>query len=358
MFATFKVVKNNLNETKYIANKDELIFKNLIEKDSNNKVEIVSENNVRRELDQLQTEIRHNNLKLFMKNLVKARLKQFFIYTAPALMVAGNLYAYGLGGDTKHETLDAYKVTKTVLTDEGSLVIESDDKYYYTLIEREFVDEKDHNTSSYMDDLDLWLFSEGASVHGDFSIDSDVKITVDSADVDSYTDINEYDMTNAQELSERQSRFIKDILLKLSETSYLNGNEREKVRELIESDTIDYLAIYKDYEALGEMDVETKKSGGGRIIFSVITAAYIGFLIWLRCSCGPWVSRELTNDDGKLEESYNDEDLGIIYLAMKYKEIFKKAEEDRIKRIKTLGYKYFNAYEFDKTLTKFEKKIN
>lgn len=357
MFATLKAVINNLNETKYIANRDEIEFKELEEVDANNKL-VISNDKIIRELNNLQIDARHNNLKLFVTNFFKARLKQFFIYTTPALMIASNIFLALAGKDTKTESLDAYKLKETIMSDEGAITIESDDTYYEVLVDREYVNSSDHNINSAHDDLDVWIFGQNESICADFSIDSSGKLSVAQANMDVYVDITDYDMSDATELTEKQERLIKEALTSISESSYLNSEEQQRVKELIEDESVDFLAIYKDYEYLGELDVETNKSGFGRGVWFLVSILYIAVLLWIRKETGPFTSHELFNEDGVLRESRTDDDLGIIYLAMKYKEIFKKAEEDRVKRIKKLGYSNCNAFSFDKTLTNYEKKIN
>ena len=81
MFKLISSVGNNLSERKYIKACGNLNIKTVDNsEDTNNLSTSIDENKILKELEHLEVEMRHENLRVFLSNIIPCRLKQFFMY--------------------------------------------------------------------------------------------------------------------------------------------------------------------------------------------------------------------------------------------------------------------------------------
>lgn len=360
MFEVTKAIINNLNEIPYLKNKNRISFIESRKENSINKVEI-NKDQICAELEDLQIAVRHDNLKLFGLNMLKARAKQFAIITAPALLVAGNVALWASpSSKIKTESLNTYQRTETVFNEDEMLYSDVGDTLYYsTFLGRTYANDNAANLSGNAGTILYFQITEELDGFlSTFTISSEGKLYLSDVDDGSYIDLNDYDLTDATELEDKYKLLINEVINLMSESSYLNNTEKERLLEISESDKKDILAKIVEIEYIGKTDVDVVKSRWmWRIILSIVAIIYIWVLVSIYRENGPFESTVLENDNGSLSEGEYTEDLGLVFLGLKYKEIFLQAERDRIKRIYDLSQDILSYQDANTILTKYEKKL-
>lgn len=364
MFKIFRAVANNMSEGTYLKSVNNLEFKNnaLLDDQSNNQIEVIDKDHTLRELDKYQDEIRHENLRVFRRNILNARLEQFLIVTLPAVLVAGSITLWALPAKhVKTESLETYKRFETIISDNRQIDFESDKLYYSTFLGRDFVDKdkaSDFTGSASQKRLEVYLTENLEGFLAKLNINSDGSLSINDIDTGTYLNLNDYDFTNGKDISEKYvSLFDKTIDLML-ESGYIGDESKEKLKSLRESEKLEIVAKIVEYKGIGYTDVDVYKSNWfWRIALSIIAGIYLWAVIFVLKNDGLPEFYELINKDGELIESEYKKDLGLFYLGTKYKEAFMAAERDRIKHIYEIADKNLIGSSRDMMMTGYEKKL-
>lgn len=364
MLKIFKAVKNNMSEGTYLRSVNHLEFKeNSIKDDSsNNKQDSIDQESVLKELDNLQDEIRHENLRVFSRNLLNARLEQFLIVTLPAILVAGSLALWiAPAKRVKTDKLDTYKRIETVISDNRQIEVEEQKLYYSSFLGRDYVDDskaKDFTGSSTTKKLEIYITEELDGFFANITINSDGSLSISDIDVGTYLNLEEYDFTNSVEMDAKYAPLFDRVVDLMMDSGYISDDAKEKLKTLNESDKKEIVAKIVEYEALGETDIDIYKSNWfWRIVLSIIAGVYTWIVIYVLKNDGLPDFYELSNKNGELVESSYQKQMGLFHLGTKYKEAFLAAEESRIKRIYELCDENLIGVSRDSVLTSYEKKL-
>lgn len=364
MFKIFSAVANNMSEGTYLKSVNNLEFKeNAIEDNqSNNPVDIIDKDKTLRELDKYQNGIRHENLRIFRKNILNARLEQFLIVSLPALLVAGSITLWAIPAKyVKTESIDTYKRYDTVISDDQQINFENEKLYYSTFFGRDFVEKdkaSDFSGSSTQKRLEIYVTENLEGFLAKLTINSDGSLSLNDIDKGAYLNLNDYDFSNAKNIDEKYvSLFDKTIDIML-DSGYLSDESIEELKKLSESDKKEVVAKIIEYKGIGETEVDVYGSRWfWRIVLSIIAGLYLWAEIYVLRNEGLPEFYELTNNNGELVESEYTKDLGLFYLGTKYKEAFMAAERDRIKHIYEIADRNLIGSSRDSMLTSYEKKL-
>ena len=195
MFKLVKCVSNNLNEKKYIREASNLVFhKNRLEEGTNNPLSPIDEEKIVRELEKLEVGMRHNNLQVYFRNIIPCRIKQFFLYTFPAILAAGIITVWVLPvNHVKTENLEAFKKTEVTFVDGQQIKVDDDKTYYGVYFNRKYVDSKVGNCHP-LEGSDMVYYVtenlEGFKIKA--GIDSNDSLSVNEATKGEFVDLKEY----------------------------------------------------------------------------------------------------------------------------------------------------------------------
>lgn len=369
MFETLKAFFNNLDESKYLkirglvkykkknAQGEEIYGDELNKRDSDVDIDA----NIR-EIERLQTDVRHKNLHVFASNFALATGKQTAVYTVPAVLIAINIALWVLPNTrVASDNLEGYKIVETVITEEQQLEDYSDgNRYFSTFMGRDFVNDTDKNimqiTSDMMyfqikDDLDGFLAK--------LTIDSEGKLAIESVEKGKYIDLTEYDFTNAEALEARYVSLFDEVIEMIHDSNYINKSQKEELLAMAANDKRDILIRIVNYENLGELSVPViKNNWGWRVGLLIVAAIYICVLGYIRYdNNGPFESNRLYNEEGELKSDFLPEK-GLLFLGLKYRAAFLKAEQDRIRRLYDLYRETLHSsMKPEDVMTLYEKKL-
>ena len=361
MFKLVKCVSNNLNEKKYIREASNLVFyKNRLEEGTNNPMSPIDEEKIVRELEKLEVGMRHNNLQVYFRNIIPCRIKQFFLYTFPAILAAGIITVWVLPvNHVKTENLEAFKKTEVTFVDGQQIKVVDDKTYYGVYFNRKYVDSKVGNCHP-LEGSDMVYYVtenlEGFKIKA--RIDSNDSLSVNEATKGEFVDLKEY---NEEDLSPIEPKYVElfdKVVDMVVNSSYFNGKDDERLKAITDSEKSRIVGSLITYESMGYQDVEVVKNNWWlRILLPVILGLYDWLIIYLKRDQYCFESCELKNKNGELVDSGDTYDLPLFHLAYQYRELFMAAEKKRIERINDLLEENYVAGSSDKLLTSYEKKL-
>lgn len=360
MLSTTKAIINSLNQFKYLRNINRVRLRET-NIDSNYKNSSFSLKNI----EKLENEVRVDNLRVFIRNYTKLRLKRFWFVSFPALLTASSIIAFSPPSKLptrdklptyNHEMTDynsnygVRKVSEPVyVTDEGF-------KNYTLKDDNKGIKEGDvkDNIVFQMSNNDNYLVANLNISKGDMLSVSDVTV----GDHFDFTEYNESEYTYDE--SDNFDLLYDKIVKMINEYVYLNDEEKEVLNKLSESDKKNVVIEVSKYVDLGETSLDVYKPK------TVLKGVLICLLAINALINGLYLSdhkevlsnfKELKHDgEGHLFE-YGKRKTNIIYESIRYKEAFLAAERERLKMLEDEVEKNINFSDRQKLFTRYEAKL-
>lgn len=361
MFRTLKAVLNNLNETHYLKKRMIIRFKKTDSSLSDTAEKKLAEN--KEEIERLQGEVRHENLRIFTSNVLKARCKQTVLVTLPALMVAANIGIMTIPNKTlKTEEISAFVKKETIFTEEQQIPRVTDGNiYYYSLIGRDFVSETDisiYNMDVNKSELSFLICDDLDGFLATIDILSDGRLVLRNINSGKFIDLSKYDFSNATDIEEKYLMLFDEIVDYIIDSNNLLPEYEEKLLNMSQSEKRDIMIKIVEWESIGDRDVEFYANNvGWKILWTLLTVAYIAIEALVISKSRIKDSNMLSSQDGELIEDYQEEK-GLFLLVFKYKLAFLKAEQERIKRLYELYSESLDPIMFaEDMLTPYERKL-
>ena len=361
MFKLIGSVTNNLNEKKYISGANNLVFRNRrLEEGTNNPQKPINDDKIMRELETLEVGMRHENLRVYFRNIIPCRLKQFFLYTVPALITAGIVTVWVLPVHyNTTENLEAFKRTEVAFVNEQQIKVEDDKTYYGVYFDRKYVDSKNDNCDPFEGtNMEYFVTEnlEGFKIKA--NINSNSELSVSEATKGEFADLKEYDQNELTAIEPKYVELFDKVVEMVIDSSYFGGKDDERLKVITDSEKSHIVGSLITYESIGHQDVEVVKNNWWlRILLPVVLGLYDWLIIYLKREQYCFESRELKNNNGELEDSNSTYDMSLFNLAYQYRELFMAAEKRRINRINDLLEEHYESGSADKILTKHEKKL-
>lgn len=348
MFRLTRAIINNLNQFKYIKNINSLELKRSYNDSDSETKDLVKDNNYSLdELKRLETEVRENNLKVFLNNYFHLRLDRFLCVSFPAMLTAGAIAFCSV--PTKYEGEGAIRVYhgnhmlynselgETQYTT-GHYIELSIDEEFDGMLEDEYLEETD---SLKEDEVILKIFDNINSVVANFKLNNDGRLFIKNAKSGEYVNVSEYEKYEYSEVDNNFDEIINQAIEVLNNTSTINFSDENKalLNSLTASEKkviIAEIIKYTDTEDISIM--MTKSRWLVKFICLVLAAAYIAFeynqLKYRTPKFTVGIGKKLENVNGELIEGKYNEKCGMIYGPLKAREEFLAAERDRIIKIK------------------------
>lgn len=359
MFRFTRTVLNNLNKDKYLKNINDVRVRELTVDNTGNNP-ITKEGDLSN-IKYYEEELRHNNLKVFYKYYLIARAKRFFIVTMPAIIGALSIGSFCL--PTYHETnkdIRMYNVKTTTLSNTLGEA-HSEEKYYDTVLDKKLIDFPDmENLSSRSSELNFRISDGTNSIVSNLLVESDGSLRVNTANQVDVLDLTGYEDLEYSDMNAKYADLFDDIISILSDSGALSSNEKEELTRLSQLDKAEIIVQIVEKEYIGKENVRVNASIIGWRVFLLIV---LGLYIFFECLC---LSDDGYVDNKSVEVGRNGElrkdpscssEFGLMYGPMKYRELFMKAEKDRISAIESEAYKNIEEADIDKIFTSFEKKL-
>lgn len=316
-------------------------------------------------------EYKVQNLKVFWKGYLKARMYRFFFVSVPALLVAGNVYTF-LSPKERKGTATVYEKEETIFSsDKGVAEIESTaydvnglSKYLgFEIVD--FQDDSNHEFFEYdenpQDTISFMIRDDDTCCRGDVKINKDGKMVGSNfSTIEDYINLGDLEnidfevLSDDKELLELFDRvvniLVKDDIIKPVDKKKLDSLTDEEMREIIVS-----IVRFKEK---GEKDVILSKtlltyllslgiSVGGYLVFVILYVLLIHSCSLVGVESG---EGELLNlSENKISNLF----LGVN----KVKKAFLQAERERIILLEKELEKGVIPDERGKLLTNYEKKL-
>lgn len=354
---------NNLKEAKYLSSIDRVEFDST-KTDGN---DLLSDNELkkrREKLDDIQIRARHQNMRIYTKNMLSLRVDQFFTLVVPTALVVGTVASFV----APYRRIDEKKYSRTyvkeetVLSNEDGQIVNNDERYYYdsgffALNDDKFVKENEHNYYSNSNSLTYQISDGIDSLLANFSYDENGKLTFNGVDVGKYIDVSEYDFTDASSIDERYENLFDEVLTLIESESDISSEVKERLEEIARSEDRKIIINIAKYENIGSSVTEIYKTRfWQRTILLVVTGIYLALLIAILKEPDSSKRTKLSVSNGSLYEQENCK-IGFWHVALKYKEAFIRAEVERIKKAQKLADEYVSFEDINDLFTTFEKKL-
>lgn len=332
---------NNLKETVYLAHINRVEI-DRTKTDANNELSDREVKNRRKQLDEIQIDDRHNNMRIYMKNMIDFRLGQTFVFAIPAALAIGTVASFVL----PYKRVDSKKFSdvivkeSTVISNTDGEIYDNSQKYYYSsgffdIGDYDFCDENDHNYASGSDyDSLVYQISNGMeSIIAKFAYNSEGKLTFKGVDIGDFIDVKDYDFSESTNIEEKYSKLFDEVIELVKAEESLSAEQLEILNSLANSEEKKILIEIVKYNNIGEGHTDIYKTRfAQRLILLLISFFYLWFLYAVFKDGDLDKGTELYADDGVLH--YNkDVRIGIFHVILKYKEAFIQAEKQRIKKL-------------------------
>lgn len=355
MNSYIKTLLNNINSTKYIRNINRIdpVL------DMTGNIPAKSDANFDG-ITEAQEDLRHSNLKVFFNAYGPAKMQKFLVVTLPALLSAATIASFVVPNHyEKQKEIKMYNVNTTTLSSEYGQYSE-DVKYYSTAFEQDILSEPDlKNLSSTTDKIKFRIYDGTKSIVATLNVSSNGELSVYSVSAEDVVNMNDFEEKEYEEMDPKYAQLFDDIIALIRESSNLSKSEEEELNRLTELDKSKIVAEILTVNSLGKETVTVNASRTLlRIILSVITALYLFIEISVLVEEGgidPNDSIHLTKD-GSLQAGGSD-DFGFWLGPIRYRELFMKAERNRILKAWEAVKESVAEEDRYKIFTKFEKKL-
>ncbi len=355
MNSYIKTLINNINSVKYMRNinritpADDLTGNNPVSNKANFDGII-----------QAEEDLRYKNLKVFTNAYAPAKMRKFFVFTLPAMLSAATIASFVVPNHyEKEKNLKMYNVETTTLSSDLGQNVENA-KYYSAALYNDIISEPDlEYLPSSSDKVNFRIYDGTKSVVASLNLSNDGSLSVSSIDAEDVIDVKGIEDKEYEELDPKYAQLFDDIIDILRESNSMSKTEEEELNRLTNLDKARIVVEILKVEYLGKQTVTVNASHTIlRIILLVATAVY---MIVEAMTIGEMGGLDENDSikigyDGALVAG-GDDDFGFWFGPIKYRELFMKAERDRI--LKTWELVKENVAEEDryKIFTRFEKKL-
>lgn len=353
-----KTIINNLNSLKYLHNINRIkpadmscdpLSNNLVVKPAS--LEDIIEN---------QEEIRHNNLIVYARNYGSAKLRKFFVVTLPALVGAAAIGSFIV--PTNYEKKKSYTMynveTTTLASDLGQNVEEQ--KYYYATSEKKVIDQPELKyLDTRNDKVNFRIYDGTKSVVASLTLASDGSLSVSSVDAEDVIDMSNFEDKEYEEIDSKYAQLFDDVIEIIKASNAISKSEEEELNRLTSLEKSKIVVQIIKKEKLGK---ETITVNASRIPLRVVLLIILGLYLLLEWGLiadmgGLDDNTPISvNDGGRLSKGGNEE-FGLFFGPIKYREIFMRAERERIISAWELAKENIAPEDQYKIFTHFEKKL-
>lgn len=355
----FKTIINNLNSLKYLRNINRVRPMDISASSTSNNP--VTKPASLDEIIRVEEDIRHENLKVFATNYGPAAFRRFIVVTLPALLGAATIASFI--APTHHEKQKNYKMynveTTTLSSEYGQNV--TTEKYYHAFDERKIIDKPElkylSNTS--YDKVNFRIYDGTKSIVANINMNDDGSLSVNNVVAEDVIDMSGIEDKEFEEINPKYAQLFDDIIEIVKGSSYLSKSEEEELNRLTSLEKSKIIVEIIRKTELGKEPVIINASRVGiRVILAIILGFYL-IMEWVIISdMGGFDENEpiSVDDNGRLAETGH-EDFGFFFGPTKYREVFMRAERERIISAWELAKENISPEDQYKIFTHFEKKI-
>lgn len=364
MLKFFGTLKNNLNGKTWAITKSNLEFKDYKEISSNDKDGVLLSNQeVRDKLDELQGSVRYSNLRVYTRNIKNVGRKKFSLVTLPALLVAVTALLFTVPNEVSvSKSYDTY-IKNEVQFEDGKYQIVTDDKVYcVSEFVPDFVDEEKYDSIGRFEDtkyLELYALDNLDGVYSKFTFSDKGKMYLDVDELESDTFIIDDINVSEGALLTDDYKYMFDIALDLlDKTPYLSEEEHAMLKELNNEEKTNFVARIIEFENAGEQKVEVTKS---TIIYKIVSALLSGLYVFGYVL--PNRKRKIVDvpnlevNGSRLVEGEGAKEHRLCDVPLEYKAAFVAAEKNRIQEIEKIADTYLTPESKDIIFTSHEKRL-
>lgn len=359
MNSYLKTLINNLNSMKYLHNINRVRPADVpTDPTSNN---LVVEPASLDEIVELEEEIRHSNLRVFKDNYGAAKLQKFLVVSLPALIGAATISSFVVPYHyDKQKDYTMYDVKTTTLSSELGQS-EDVEKYYNAFCEKVILDrpELKYLNSITSNEIKFRIYDGTKSIVANMSFDDDGSITVSSVDAEDVIDMSGIEEKEYGEMNPKYAQLFDDLIEIIRESSSISKSEEEELNRLTSLEKSKIIVQIIEKKELGKETVTIRTSHLLLRIILLVALVFYLFVEWMILSENGGLEENSPITIGKDGRLYNggDEEFGFILGPTKYREMFMKAERDRIIKIWELAKENISLEDQKRIFTRFEKKL-
>lgn len=379
MFDATKAVINNINQFKYIKNRDRVHVKKIPIEGSKTMVQQTRDGSFDT-IDKLQNEYRINNLNVFFRNYGKLRWRRFWIVSLPAILASACVVSFFPPKRiSSQDSLPTYEKTTKIYNSNFGEAVDTTIGYVY-----------DGGTSTYdladglvgfkssdiQDKVELKIYNQEDYLAATTNISSSDMLNVQNVHSGLYYDFTDYDNMDFKDVGRDYDKLYDKLIQTIKSNPSLNADTLELLESLDSDEKKEVIIEVQKYIYLGETDVIVTKSK------VTLRIALFGALIASLLISGCWyfdsrvAVKDSENDDDKNNEIIykavlfpelnhkngllKEEDekcVNLLFQSLKYKEAFLAAERERLCKLDDEIADNIVSSDQDALLTKYEKKL-
>lgn len=356
---------NNLKETTYLSSIDRVEFDST-KTDGNDMLSDSQLQKRREKLDDVQIRDRHNNMRIYVKNLIDFRLGQLFTFVIPAALTVGTVASFIAPYRRVTDKDFSSKIVKesTILSDTEGQIMDNSEIYYYdngffSLNEDDFVKSNEYNYQRETNYNNLtYQISDGIdSMIAKFSYNSEGKLTFNNVDVGQYIDLNDYNFNEAVSIDEKYEKLFDEVLDLILSEEDISSDVKAKLESIANSEERKTIIDIVKYENIGSGVTEVYKNRfWQRTLLLIVTGFWWALVFALFKAEDMSKGTKLYAYNGRLCTEDN-KTIGFWHVGLKYKEAFIRAEAERIKKAQDLAQEYVKDEDVSDLFTSFEKNL-
>jgi hypothetical protein len=362
MFELFRFKRNNKNGKSYAVARSNLRFRNRPmneDNNSNNPVEYKSDYEIKKEIDNLQTTVRYNNLKVYEKNIKAVRNRRFAVYTLPAVLVlVTSLFWLGPDSYEYEKNYDTYKKVETYFSDGKQLQIDDGITYCYSEFNKNFIDDTHKVTLTTTPFFEMYLLENGLGVYSNYSFNKEeLLLNGDYVNEGSFV-VDSIDASSGEEMSKLYSDMFDRALDILISSKKVDKDYRDFLNKIDNDTKFNFVGKLVEYEFIGNKDVPVVTDAVyARVVSTIITALYL-FIFGIPALTRPIIEckgLEVYGSKLTLESEFKEH--RFSELPLEYRSAFIAAETNRIMELARIADEYLTTDSKEKLFTEFEKKL-
>lgn len=254
-------------------------------KKSKNKLEVISNDDVRSTLEELCVDKFQNNYKEFKKFRRVLNLKLFFKYDFPLIVIlAGNAISFSSPRDVS--VVPYYKLEQTMIN-ENKMVKETSDDKYIVLPKGTEVGDDFINVADVKNIIQYQVKNGTRSAIVTVNIDDDGKMQVVNSLVGNFFDRNAdvFKDVTPTTLENKYQELVEDIGEFVMNSSSLSGTTIKEIKKILESEKSTVITTVAEYTKMGEMELEQTEDAwlSERAIYELIIFV-VTLMIILACN--------------------------------------------------------------------------
>lgn len=359
MSSYIKTMINNLNSMKYIRNINRVRPADIpCSQSSNNPVTKPASLD---KIIKVEEDIRHNNLKVFANTYGVAKIQKFVVVTLPALIGAATIASFVAPTHyEKQKNLTIYNVETTTLASDLGQNVETE-KYYNAMSSKEIIDQPElkYLSASTSDEVRFRIYDGTKSIVAKLTMNADGSLSVTSVDAEDVIDMTGFEEKEYGDIDPKYAQLFDDIIEIIKDSSAISKSEAEELSRLTSLEKSKIIVQIIDKTELGKEAVTINASRVGlRVVLLIILGLYLLFEWGIIADMGGLDDNTpiSVNDEGRLSKGGNEE-FGLFFGPIKYREVFMRAERERIINAWELAKENIAPEDQYKIFTHFEKKL-